>query len=72
MGNYVLSELDGATSKFTYRADRLIPYHARRTLSIDVLDFLERTQALVPDDSHLELAPNEPDLSSNEDFDHDT
>jgi hypothetical protein len=35
-GAYILAELDGAVSKLRFAAFRVIPYHARRRMNIDL------------------------------------
>jgi hypothetical protein len=35
-GAYVLAELDGALSRLRYAAARIVPYHARSHVSVDI------------------------------------
>ena len=72
MRNYVLAELDGAISAATYRADRLIPYCARRRISIDIEEFIERTGAHSPPENPMdELTENDHDSDPSEDEEKD-
>jgi hypothetical protein len=43
-GAYILAELDGAVSKLSYAAFRVIPYHARSRATIPVTKIVRMTE----------------------------
>jgi hypothetical protein len=57
-GAYILAEMDGAISKLRFAAFRVIPYHARRRMSLDLETFF-----VFPDaDEETEDAEDEMEL----------
>ena len=44
-GSYVLSELDGSISKFTYVALQLLPYYPRNMASLPVTHIVDRVES---------------------------
>jgi hypothetical protein len=57
-GAYILTEMDGAVSKLRFAAFRIIPYHARRRMNIDLETFF-----IFPDaDEEMEDAEDETEM----------
>lgn len=61
-GSYILAELDGAMSKTRFSASRVIPYHARSSISIPVTDLVEVS------DDELDVMMREQDSEGSDDF----
>jgi hypothetical protein len=69
--SYILAELDGAVSRTRYAAFRVIPYHPRKSISIDLDDFLQHPESVESDasdtDNSTDSQPDdEPDDESGE------
>ena len=53
-GSYILAELDGSVSRYRYAAFRVVPYNARRRISIDLSEFEEWPEYLPDENEGLE------------------
>jgi hypothetical protein len=49
-GSYRLAEIDGAVSKLTFTAFRLIPYHPRSSTSVEVTQFIDPLEIIGTDE----------------------
>ena len=53
-GSYILAELDGSVSRYRYAAFRVVPYRARRRISVDPNEFEEWPEYLPDENEGLE------------------
>jgi hypothetical protein len=79
-GAYILAEIDGAISKLRFAAFRVIPYHARRRMNLDLETFFvfpdanEETEdvedVMEMDEDIQETADLEEEVPSDDEEDH--
>ena len=67
-GSYILAELDGSVSRYRYAAFRVVPYNARRRISIDLSEFEEWPEYLPDENEGLEerFTPDEEEEGESE------